>query len=359
MGEQSKIEWCDHTASPWYGCTKISSGCTNCYAATLSKRNPGTLGIWGDDGTRVKSKSFIANLRKWNRDAERTGKVASVFPSMCDPFEDRPELVEWRNEMFAVADELPWIRLLLLTKRPENIRRMWPFKADQEAAKEIAANEGDAHPYYRPNVWLLTSIANQSDAESYVLPLVCKSNFAPVYGLSIEPMLGPIDLTRIEKGGGETYNALTGEITTHRGHTFRCSDTEPIRWVIVGGESGHGARPMHPDWARSLRDQCVAANVAFFFKQWGEWAPWMNEDHFTHCGEEKHAHAWLDSATDKQGLAWIVDDDGSWSNWTGDPPTDAGGQCLETVAVMGRVGKKAAGRLLDGREWNETPNPGA
>jgi len=125
--------------------------------------------------------------------------------------------------------------------------------------------------------------------------------------------------------------------------------------VIVGGESGHDARPMHPDWARSLRDQCKAAGVPFLFKQWGEWGEFVNEAHFTHGGDEKHAHAWVDVGTGNHGECWIYDDDGVWTNWTGHPPTDAVGNVLPQVAIMGWHGKSAAGRALDGRTHDEFP----
>jgi len=121
-----------------------------------------------------------------------------------------------------------------------------------------------------------------------------------------------------------------------------------LDWVIVGGESDASARPMHPDWARSLHNQCAAAGVPFLFKQWGEWGQYVNEDHCTRCGEERQAHAWVDGVTAECGKCGPVDDDGSWSNWTGTPPTSSDGNVLERVAVMGWHGKKAAGRLLDG-----------
>lgn len=119
---------------------------------------------------------------------------------------------------------------------------------------------------------------------------------------------------------------------------------------------------MHPDWARSLRDQCAAADVQFLFKQWGEWGPFVNEAHYTHAGAETHAHAWVDAETAEHGKCWVIDDDGSWSNWTGNPrllspdqQDDEGGNMHPAVSVMGYHGKKAAGRLLDGIEHNGFP----
>lgn len=105
MGETTKIEWCDHTASPWYGCAHVHAGCDHCFAEAMAKRNPATLGTWGEGGARVQSKSFAANCRKWNKQANEHGVIESVFPSLCDPFEDHPALVPWRKEMFDVIDE--------------------------------------------------------------------------------------------------------------------------------------------------------------------------------------------------------------------------------------------------------------
>ena len=126
-----------------------------------------------------------------------------------------------------------------------------------------------------------------------------------------------------------------------------------IGWVITGGESGSNARPMHPDWIRSLRDEVVASEVPFFFKQWGELAPWVNEAHYTHGGKEEHPHFWIDRDTGESGHAWIVDDDGLWSNWTGSVPVVKRGD--SRVAILGRHGKEASGNLLDGRRWEEFP----
>lgn len=112
---------------------------------------------------------------------------------------------------------------------------------------------------------------------------------------------------------------------------------------------------MHPDWARSLRKQCKDAQVPFFFKQWGGFAPGFDEDRFTHSGEEKQPHVWLTRDGTKTGHCWIVDDDGDWSNWTGEPPSDADGLCTEDVAIMHSCGKAEGGRLLDNVEHNAFP----
>lgn len=290
MGAETKIQWTDKSASPWHGCTKVAAGCTNCYAARQAVRNPGTLGIWGDDGVRVKSKSFIKNLRAWNKQGETAYDVAQakwvrdccegyqsypepqphefrirVFPSICDPFEDRPELVPWRQEMFAVADECPWVILLLLTKRPENVRRMTPevYGCGRYSPAYVAAGEiigPDYEPeFHRSNVYLGTSISTQADADKNIPELLKCRDLSPVLFVSAEPLLEEIDPIRLRLW-------LTGNCGDPR-HPQPC---EPrIDWLIAGGESGPHARPCRPEWIRSLAQQCKAASVACFVKQMG------------------------------------------------------------------------------------------
>jgi protein gp37 len=240
MAENSKIEWCDHTASPWHGCSKTDNpGCDNCYAAAMAVRNPETLGVWGDDGTRVKSKSFVKNLRTWQKKAAREGRSVTVFPSICDPFEDRPELVPWRQEMFAVADECPNVILLLLTKRPENVRRMWP------ACPWHINDEWGSNPIpHRPNVWLGCSVSDQPTADKNVPELLKLHDLCPVLFLSAEPLLGPVDL-----------------------RYYASDECRNLDWCIIGGESGHGARPCNVAWIRSLVSQCQAAGVPAFVNE--------------------------------------------------------------------------------------------
>ena len=318
MAENSKIEWCDHSASPWHGCTKVSDGCDHCYAATFSVRNPSVLGIWGDDGKRVKSKSFIANLKRWNAEAKQKGKAVTVFPSLCDPFEDRPELVEWRNEMFTVVDTLPWIRLLLLTKRPENILRMWPETMCRFCGTATcgAHRSGCFDRTYRDNVLLGTSVENQKVANERIPHLLACMDLARGTFLSCEPLLGPIEFSNVSQRSD--WKERLGR-----------KSLDGIDQVIVGGESGPNARPMHPDWARTIRDQCEAANVAFMFKQWGAWAPCLNFD----------PEEFADIRMDLEGR----------------DVTELPGLHAETDEFMDRVGKKQAGRLLDGVQHDGFP----
>lgn len=323
MSDTTKIEWCDHTASPWHGCSKVAAGCDNCYAERQSVRNPGILGIWGENGTRVKSKSFIPNLRKWNIQAwqfyeqalsqwvydccvgyksypepQRDEFTAKVFPSICDPFEDRPELVPWRNEMFAAADECPWVILLLLTKRPENIRRMWPVcsrchgNGRVEMLEHCPVCNGAGG---RKNVWLGTSISTQFDANRNIPELLKCRDLSPVLFASAEPLLEDIDLTDIPDG--DTFIDALASNRSHLDH------------LTIGGESGPKARPCDVSWIRSLRDQCQAAHVPCFIKQLGARPVWPEEEHQLGIDEFRMMPEWGELRDPKGGdpLEWPED----------------------------------------------------
>ena len=288
MGEFSKIEWCTHTFNPWIGCAKVSDGCKFCYAETLMDTRYGRV-EWGVNGTRVRTSD--ANWRKplaWNRAAEKAGRRVRVFcASLADVFEDRPELVAWRQDLYDLIEATPHLDWLLLTKRPENVMGL-------DSVPVFAALD---------NVWIGTSVEDQAAADERIPHLLWIP--ARVRFLSMEPLLGPVDIGRFL---GESYSAI---------------------WVIVGGESGPKARPMHPAWVRSIRDQCVEAGVPFLFKQWGEYVPTATLGHEPRC----YVNA-LDGCVADEDTA--IADGGSWTG-------------------MDRVGKHAAGRMLDGREWNEFP----
>lgn len=228
MARESKIEWTHATFNPWRGCTKISPGCTHCYAEVLAKRNPGVLGVWGPKGTRVvASDSYWRQPLKWDREAREAGERRRVFCcSLADVFEDRPELVEPRGRLLELIQHTPSLDWLLLTKRPEDVIRLW----DQ------AAPTGMIYPM--PNVWMGVSVENQAFADERI-PILLRIP-AAIRFLSVEPLLGPIEC-----------------------------DLSGIDWCIIGGESGHGARPCDLAWVRSIRDQCQAAGIACFIKQLG------------------------------------------------------------------------------------------
>ncbi len=275
MGKDSKIEWTDHTFNPWWGCVRVSPGCQHCYAESFAKR----VGqkVWGVEAPRrMFGDAHWDEPLKWDAAAAAEGVRRRVFcASMADVFEDRPELVAPRERLFALIERTPHLDWLLLTKRPENMRR-------------LAARWSLGWP---SNAWAGCTVESQAQARR-ILWLVEVP--AAVRFLSCEPLLSALDLTRVVIHPSThphepevSLNALTGLIA---GPDER-SDMR-IHWVIAGGESGHGARPMHPAWALSLRDQCATTGVAFLFKQWGEWSPdaFEGADQIVEAGTEADPH---------------------------------------------------------------------
>lgn len=252
MGETTRIGWCDRTWSPWHGCAKVSEGCTNCYAESMSKRNPVVLGIWGVNGTRVASKGWD-KPRKWDEQAARAGERIRVFPSICDPFEDRPELIDPRSRFLRLIRDTPNLDWLVLTKRPENAARMLAraeWALDPDAAGPFPPESPRALP---PNLWLGVSAENQDRADERI-PILLDIP-AVVRWVSAEPLLGPIDFEDHLDCGYESGGPA--------GWIPRPS----LDWVVVGGESGPGRRPMGIDWLISIVEQCRAASVPCYVKQ--------------------------------------------------------------------------------------------
>lgn len=289
MAENSKIEWTDHTFNPWIGCTKVSPGCDHCYAEAWDRRFAvsGHAMRWGDKALRTRTSA--ANWRlplKWDKQSEADGVRRKVFcASLADVF-DNAVPPEWRAALFALIAGTPHLDWLLLTKRIGNVAKMIEAPGMQKCGLP-------------PNVWLGATVVDQEEADRDIPKLLAVP--ARVRFLSIEPMLGPID--------------LDAALWRYEGpmHIRR----EALHWVICGGESGAGARPISPDWARRLRDQCKAAGVAFLFKQWGEWLPMLGQAEGVSVGKK---------ATTPDG--WIV----------------------------GWAGKKSAGRSLDGAHHDQFPN---
>jgi len=299
MGENSAIQWTHHTFNPWIGCTKVSAGCAHCYAEQdMDKRRHRVK--WGDAGTRsVTGPDNWSKPKKWNKAAKASGQRMRVFcASLADVFEDwkgpliaangetvwyceschhifvkefdcpacgsdetpGATLDDIRAMLFELIDETPWLDWMLLTKRPENIRRMW-------------------HGGPRRNVWLGTSVENQEAADKRIPHLNKLGDLSPCLFLSCEPLLGPVNLTRKDNGGGELFNSLSAEVTTHEGHIFQVSDAWPMRLVIVGLESDQGekARGCEIGVFDSLIRQCSDSRTCCFIKQLGsDWARRMN-----------------------------------------------------------------------------------
>ena len=320
MVENSKIEWTDHTHNEWIGCAKVSPGCEHCYAETLMDTRYGRV-KWGVNGTRVLTSE--ANRRKpfsWDRAAKKSGVRYRVFcSSLSDVFENRNELIPWRQRLFHTISQTPNLDWLILTKRPENVMHFafqqqlwWPSDSIPE------------------NIWIGTSVENQKAADERIPHLL--NIPAAVRFLSAEPLLGPLDLSPWFDWTERNFREALSRIL----------EGNLIHWVIVGGESGHDARPMHPEWVRSIRDQCQAAGVAFFFKQWGEWWPLSQG-----CGDE-------DSDAGKP--LGFVRRDGQCTRAASPYEPGCPCDCIPGEAPVIRIGKKAAGRLLDGREWSEFPS---
>lgn len=234
--KNSGINWTDHTANFWWGCQKVSDGCKNCYAETLSKRYGKQ--IWGPPKTteREYKKSVWKDILTWDKEAQAEGIRRRVFvASMSDFLEDHPMVTEWRETAKEILKGLQWLDVLLLTKRPENAMR---FMSDWWYS-------------WPKHVWMGTTVENQEMADKRISQLVFIP--APIHFLSVEPMLGRIDCELSGRNFGQTYATYT----------------EKVDWVICGGESGAKCRPFEWDWARDLRDQCKESHVAFWMKQGG------------------------------------------------------------------------------------------
>jgi protein gp37 len=259
MGATTGISWCDATFNPWRGCTKISPGCAHCYAEAMSVRNPKVLGEWGDHGTRViASESYWRQPLKWDREAREAGVRRRVFcASLADVFEIRADLVEPRQRLFDTIARTPNLDWLLLTKRPEAataILQDHVFIPNDDGRWRVSAWEGMKFGLLG-NVWLGTTVENQEYADERI-PILLQIP-AAVRFLSVEPLLGPVDLERVYSTSGGTQ------------HNVGALQPGRISWVICGGESGGKARPFDLAWARSIRDQCKAAGVPYFAKQMG------------------------------------------------------------------------------------------
>lgn len=242
MGIDTKIEWAHHTFNAWIGCTKVSPGCDHCYAARQDAHRRWTPDGWGGPRRRTSAEYWKQPL-KWDRAAARKGERHRVFcSSLADVFDNQVDAA-WRADLWPLIAATPHLDWLLLTKRPQNIKKMLP------------ADWGSGYQ----NVWLGTTVENQAEADRRIPHLLAVP--ARVRFLSCEPLLGPVNLRNAfivgPEGGWEWWGA----------------ERHMLHWVIVGGESGPGARPMHPDWARSLRDQCATAGVPFFVKQLSSGGP--------------------------------------------------------------------------------------
>lgn len=308
---KSKIEWTDRVWNPVTGCTKVSEGCRNCYAERVAGR------FWKD-----RPFTEVRCHPERLKDPLRWRKPCRVFVnSMSDLFHEKIS----DDFIFAVWSVMARSRqhiFQVLTKRP---RRMMEFLKNCEG---IGQTWREGHGAVCPNVWLGVSVEDQKTADERI-PLLLQTP-AAVRFVSAEPLLGPVNLRKSIPCPDCNGDGTLGKNSIRKYYSCeKCGGNEDgagsgidarIDWLICGGESGPGARPMHPDWARSLRDQCQEAGVPYFFKQWGEWT-----------------------------TAKVFDD----KEYVGILGKSRRLLSRDIVAV--RIGKKRAGRLLDGREWNEMP----
>lgn len=361
MGDKTGIEWTDATWNPVVGCSVISPGCTNCYAMKMAAR----LEAMGQPIYRgMTQKAKAGAVWTGKIEASNWGQVIKPLSwkrprqifvnSMSDLFhESLPDGTI--DTVFAVMALAPQHTFQVLTKRPERMRdycstiqKRGRWLAMEEVALQLgreprgADNDGFdwlSHKQFLPNVWLGVSVEDQTRADERI-PLLLDTPAAKRF-LSCEPLLGPVDLRNVSYSGPIFLDGLVG----YADETTSPASHRKIDWVIVGGESGPGARPMHPDWARSLRDQCQAAGVPFFFKQWGEWAPNIGAvDGWT-----------IDDNPEISRFDHLEWEDGKWSEPFRPMWCDFQDGNYDEEQCVSRLGKKRSGRLLDGRTWDEVP----
>jgi protein gp37 len=332
MGD-TKIEWTGKTWNPirarnkatgkigWF-CERVSEGCRNCYAEKMNRNTYFGNGLDYKPAALDQVELFLDE--KILEQPLHWRKPTKVFPcSMTDLF-GRWVKDEWIDKIHHVMWRASQHTFQILTKRPDRM---------------LAYMNNPNTPGLKPlsNVWLGVSAEDQKTADERI-PLLLQTP-AAVRWISAEPLLGPIDLTHL---CGSTLNALDGIDLESIGDirdTGVLGKGQPERgidWVVVGGESGPKSRPMHPDWARSLRERCVAAGIPFFFKQHGDW-----------IGSDQQMADGGDPVLSE------CDVHHKWPNGKPSGPPHFG------MNYSIRTGKKAAGRLLDGREWNEFPTPKA
>lgn len=334
--ENTKIEWATSTFNPWMGCTKVSTGCANCYAeATMDLRYHKVK--WGAGQPRALTS--VDNWKKplrWNRAAVAAGAMSDpakrprIFcASLADVFDEEVPS-RWRDRLWELIHACHALDWLILTKRPRNMAAMLP---------DDFLRPDDPLPW--PHVWLGVTVEDQANLwrAEHLVTIPAARRF-----LSVEPLVGPLSFCLGQR------NALlcplcqgSASDPEKPGPCPACQDSLlglGIHWVIVGGESGDLARPMHPDWAARVMDECSSAGVHFFFKQWGEWSP------VTHVALD------ADGSSDLEYVASSVKPAGERKC-----PLRLAPACHEFPdgQRMLRVGKRAAGRCLDGIVYSGRP----
>jgi len=362
MADGTHIEWTEATWNPITGCSVLSPGCTNCYAMQLAgtrlAQHPSRAGLTRESGGRPKWTGEVRFNEQWLDQPLRWKRQRMIF--VCAHGDLFHEAVpdEWIDRVMEVVARCPDHTFQVLTKRAARMREYFT------RAHSLVPRRSIGHSMIWPNLWLGVSVEDQQRADERIPDLLATP--AAVRWISAEPLLGPLDLERIclvpavpgSIRAGIHINALQAHYVEsglpYIGEWDVSGPLPPnapalaLDWIVAGGESGAGARPMHPDWARSLRDQCAEAGVPFFFKQWGEFGPDTGPDE--------------DLSREGYRRDRVMEGAGPCAAWTGERwhfaddgyamPLDLPGDCREWVY---RLGKKRAGRLLDGVEHNGLP----
>lgn len=341
MSDNTKIEWTDATWNPITGCSVVSPGCKNCYAMKLAgtrlQNHPSRAGLTVDTKNGPVWTGEIRLNEQWLDQPLRWKRPRMVFVcAHADLFHEAVQ-DDWIDLIFSAMELSPQHTFQVLTKRPARMRDYINSRAFKD--------------YPLPNVWIGVSVEDQAAADERI-PLLLDTP-AAVRWISVEPLLGPVNLRHaLWKCCGNPIPGHPGDgWTTPPDPSECCGDVEPlggIDWVVVGGESGPKARPMHPDWARSLRDQCAAAGVPFLFKQWGEWVP---RSSCYHTFDDGKSCADIDPGATKWPCIRLNENGGDGHRLEDE---DGGNS-----AYMQRIGKKAAGRLLDGVQHDGYPGGAA
>lgn len=267
MGEHTAIAWCDHTFNPWIGCEKDSAGCANCYAEALMDTRYGRV-KWGRDGTRLQTRpSYWREALKWDRQAPEkfAGRKPRVFcGSLCDVGEDRPDLIEPRKDLCNLIRRCENLQFLLLTKRPQNMNRLFPASVLERC-------------------WVGTSVAEQKDVDAKVPELLRVP--ALLRFVSAEPLVSRIYIRELRRGP--------------------FADDPRVDWLIIGGESG--PRPFDVEWGRELIRDSKQNRVPVFMKQLGSVALCSEDDHFEYATDAAGLDRWRAVLKAKKG-----DDPAEW-----------------------------------------------
>jgi len=400
MADNTGIEWTDATWNPIRGCSRVSDGCRHCYAETQAARVISMDRGRGIPNGQGSYDGLLAKGGQWNGSIKvvesvmeqplRWKRPRMIFVnSMSDLFHENVPC-EVIDRIFDVMARASQHTFQILTKRPARMRDYLDgcsLALDSKGQQQFIASDGSSHVWPLPNVWIGVSIEDQASADERI-PMLLDTP-AAVRWLSMEPLLGPVDIAKwlspwtcsdccyhgAEGDSGPSLCSSCGVATEYspalgsdrcpacgdddgtcstvgascprcqsvEGWSRDCgfkfpNQDEYIHWVVVGGESGVKARPMHPDWARSLRDQCADAGVPFLFKQWGEWAPGV-------CVERQNGIV---------PAASLVN--GEWQLGREDLASNGGHEAVEPDLY--RIGKRFAGRLLDGNAHDGYPRQG-